>query len=271
MTIEHGRKSYWRELSGFESRSATTGIHRLLRNLVFVLLSGSITLTGCNPMNTQAPMTDVHPDELVGAKAKLVDEARQIYRFSNGVCRALADIPAPWTLSRGDYDDEPIHPRVLSLEAPNAAFGIPPPGLMPSGGRRHGRGQIIIDLGFAPPTPDHWREDLAHEVLQNPEAWGRPRVSPVPISDAFTAYTSNDSDMMLVNQPMQAAVWCIGGTQLAAPNPRCHGFVFLRPDEKAGFLISYEGLSRLTEVVESVTKLAASIRVECPNGVHGDE
>lgn len=245
------------------------------RDVTFLLLVCSTLLTGCNPMNTQAPMTDVPPDELVGAKAELVDEARQIYRFSNGVCRALADIPAPWTLSRGGHDEEPIRPRSMSLEAPNTAFDISPPGRGPAGRQRYGRGQEVIDLVLGTPSMDDWLERIARNNPIDPGKWRWPMQSPFPLSSSFQAYAFSqeyarpDSSLLLVNEPMHVAVKYDGGLDM--PNPTFEGVVVLGPDEVATFRISYEGLSRLSEVVASMTKLSASLRVDCSKGVNGDE
>lgn len=241
------------------------------RHAALALLFGLITLAGCNPMNTQTPQVPVPPEELVGAKAELVDEARRIHRFSGGVCRALADIPAPWKVSTDPGIEVAVSPWTLSLEAPNAAFDFPPPGLRISGGRRSGRGQELIDLTLSAPSFDDGKENALRDALSNSETWGQAKNSPVPISNGFTVRTSNGGNMILVNQRMQAAVWCTEGGESHMPNPRCEGFVFLNSSEIARFFISFEGLSRLTEVVGSVTELAASIRVECPQGVSGDE
>ena len=206
-----------------------------------------------------------------GAHAKLLDENQKIYRFSGGICRAMSKIHTPWHLSTKFYKqgDGPISYRTVDLEAKTSVFGVPPPGKGPAGRQRYGRDQEVIDLTLAPPTPKIWEADKVRDALSDPLKWGAVQTPPFPFSSAFDAYTDNGEDVVLTNSSLNAGVYCGGGDELNAPNPRCQGFIFLDSDEVASFYLSYESLIKLEEIVESITSVAKAMRTPCQSAESG--
>lgn len=217
-------------------------------------------------------------------RAELIDPARQLYRFGDGVCRELSRIPKPWQLvDRERYKTrdpvgyswapkDAIGYESVYLEADNTAFGIAPPGRGPSGIQHHGRGQEIIDLNLSP-NADEWLERIARTGSVTPSDWNWPARPPFPLSSGFQAYARSqeyvnpEHSLVLISRAQHAAVEYTGGLDL--PNPKYQGVVIVGSDEVAAFWINYEGLGKLREIVESVTQLARTIRVDCPQGDNG--
>lgn len=206
------------------------------------------------------PRADIRVSEY-GAKPHLIDPARGIYRFSNGVCRYLDRITPPWRTRKFSVGESPNDLSVY-LEAPYPAFDIPvPPGpLDPIYDRR----KQFIDLALTDPRLGGGRETAMREALADPDAWGRPTTVDIPVSPSFQVHTDNGLDVMFVNRELRAAVYCVGGIDQTLPNPACHGSVLFDQHESAMFIVNYLALAKIDEIVRSIRHLATTLRTECP-------
>ena len=212
-------------------------------------------------METQTVENDprVNPPS---AEPTLIDAATQTYHFHGGICRELSKVSAPWRIE--DESDNPIGYRTLSLAADVKAFGIVP-GLMPSGNQRSGWGQERIEVLLSSPSLDYRRESIAREAVFDQPAWSK-KIPNYKFSESFMSRTDDGQSIVLSNAELKTGVYCGIEDPETWPNPRCHGSVFLSADEVAGFVISYDGLVKLDEVVRSIIQQARAIRTVCPAG-----
>ena len=237
--------------------------------------AGALLLAACAPHRAPDPDTamPVTADTLLppprkdirvaeyGAKPHLIDPAKGIYRFSNGVCRYLDREVTPWKVVVAD-GKEYINDLSLSFEARNADFGIPePPGAFDP---IYDRRQHYIDLGLTDPRLGGGRETAMRKVLADPDAWGRAATVDIPYSPSFQLYTDNGENRMFFNRELQAAVYCVGGINHALPNPSCQGMVWFDEREFAMFHLNYKALAHLDGIARSIRQLATTLRAECP-------
>lgn len=242
---------------------------------VSILLCASLAcawLTACTPPQStkkdaamhaadQSPSEDFRGIDVYGAKPELVDPAKGVYRFSNGVCRSLDRIPHPWRtrmFSAGESPDD----VAAYFEAPYPAFGIPvPPGPLDP---IYDREKQFIDLALTDPRLGSGPETAMREALIDPQTRGRPTTVDIPYSPNFRPYTDNGLDVMFVNEELRAAVVCVGGIDQSLPNPFCHGSVLFDQHESAMFTVNYRALAKIDEIVRSIRHLATTLRAECP-------
>lgn len=204
------------------------------------------------------------PRVMYGENSVLLDQARKLYRFEGGICRELSKIAAPWRIETEFAIDEPLGFLYLFLAADVAAFGIAP-GLMPSGNPRSGWGQDKVEVLLGIASDGHWRESIAREAVFDQPAWAQKKPS-YPFSESFVSRTHNGKSIVLSNAELKTGVYCDIEDPETWPNPRCHGFVFLENNERAYFKLSYDGLTKLDEVVRSIIQQARALRTACPAG-----
>lgn len=212
-------------------------------------------------METQTVENDprVNPP---GAKPTLIDAATQTYHFHGGICRQLSKVAAPWRIE--DESDNPIGYRTLSLTANNTAFGIKPE-LWPVGGAETPRGQLVVEVLLRSPALDYRRESVAREAVFEQPAWAQ-KIPTYKFSENFISRTDDGQSIVLSNAELKTGVYCNIEYPKTWPNPRCEGFVFLQADEVAYFKLSYDGLTKLDEVVRSIIQQARAMRTTCPEG-----
>ena len=199
-----------------------------------------------------------------GAKPTLIDAAKQTYHFHGGICRQLSKVAPPWRIGEEFPHHVAIDYQTLSLAADVKAFGIVP-GLMLSGNPRSGWGQDIVEMILGPSVLNDWREKFAREAVFEQPAWAQKTPS-YKFSESFVSRTDNGKSIVLSNAELKTGVYCDIEDPETWPNPRCHGFVFLEADEVAAFVISYDGLIKLDEVVRSIIQQARAVRTTCPTG-----
>ena len=202
-----------------------------------------------------------------GAKPTLIDAATQTYLFHGGICRELSKVSAPWRIEAEFPHHAAIDYQTLSLAADNTAFGIVPV-LWPSGRAETPRGQLVVEvlLGpLGPPAIDYWVESIAHEAVFDQPTWAQ-KIPRYPFSDSFVSRTHNGKSIVLSNVELKTGVYCDIEDPKTWSNPRCQGFVYLESDEVASFEISYDGLTKLDEIVRSIIQQARAMRTACPAG-----
>lgn len=243
--------------------------------------AGALLLAACAPHRAPDPDTampatantllppprkDIRVAEY-GAKPHLIDPAKGIYRFSNGVCRYLDREVTPWKVRKFDVGESPDDLGVY-YHARNADFGIPePPGAFDP---IYDRRQHYIDVALTDPRLGGGRETAMRKVLADPSLWRVPVDVPIPYSTAFDVHSDNGDAVMFVNRDLQAAVLCDSGINLDLPNPSCQGMVWFDEREFAMFKLNYKALAHLDGIARSVRQLATTLRAECPAPSRGD-
>jgi hypothetical protein len=215
------------------------------------------------------PLKDIRDDIRAaeyGAKPDLVDPANGIYRFSNGVCRRLDQVTAPWTVRKFENSQSPDNLGVY-YQAMSADFGIAVPEL-PDWARRtiNYQDPAYLYVSISEPAVDVGGADerFYGKILANPGAWGQRIAIDVPVSPSFLAYQDNTSEVILLNQALQTAVSCPFGIDASDATDRCKAYVLLNKQEMAIFSVNYAGFRKLEEVSRSIRELAAALRVDCP-------
>jgi len=263
--------------------------------LTATLLATGLLLAACSPARNADQDRSKEKSMPAGEReiryitdrAELLDPARQLYRFGDGICREFARLPGPWRLvdyrryEKPDrwgrfpagYDsvpDDPIGYYSATLEAENAALGVPPANTLPGTFGRSGWPQEAVVLSVGPPGWDHWMYSVIESALAGADpAQFQPVQAPFPVSDSFQVYAASSkeylselSPLVIINPALRAGVHCYPDYNV--PNPSCRGIIRLHEDEGAVIEISYEALGRLQEVVESIIQAARAIRVDCP-------
>lgn len=263
------------------------------RLIACLVLAG--LMAGCTRSLPAAPDMVSNSNPLAASSANLLDESRQLYGFSHGICRELGSIPAPWRLvdaayyeqmarARGaqgrfgvGYSSVPgvsIGPAVVILEAEYAALGVPPANTLPGTRHRSGRYQDVATMVIG---PRQRRMAGGGDVVVDRALYGTepdqlwPIQPKFPVSDRFEVrasgpleYVSERSRLVIFNRELRAAVVCLPDYDV--PNPRCQGLILL--DEAKGEVaminVNYEALGVLDTVVESMIATARAIRVPCP-------
>jgi hypothetical protein len=212
------------------------------------------------------PLKDIRDDIRAaeyGAKPDLVDPANGIYRFSNGVCRRLDQVTAPWTVRKFENSQSPDNLGVY-YQAMSADFGI----AVPEGPFHpiYDREKVYLDVSITDPAVDAEGADerFFGNVLANPGAWGQRIAIDVPVSPSFLAYRDNTHQVILVNQALQTAVNCPFGVDSRVSHRVCYGYQLINAKEMATFRVNYAGFRKLEEVSRSIRELAAALRVDCP-------
>jgi hypothetical protein len=238
-----------------------------------------MVLTACAPTSTPKdsaamnvsepslpPLREAIRAAEYGAKPHLIDPANGIYRFSNGVCRRLDQVTAPWTIRKFENSQSPDNLGVY-YQAMSADFGIAVPEL-PDWARRtiNYQDPAYLYVSISDPAVDAGGADerFYAKVLANPAAWGEPISIDVPVSPSFLAYRDNTGEVILVNQALQTAVNCPFGIDASDATDRCKAYMLLNKQEMATFSVNYAGFSKLEEVSRSIRELAAALRADCP-------
>lgn len=262
---------------------------------LIAIFTAAWALSACQPPHTAAAPqgeTPMHAEQ--PAYPQLLDEARQLYRFKDGICRELGKLPAPWKL----VDDKPYRQpgpwgpfppgyvwiptsamgeERLLLMADNADLGVAPPNTVPGEVKRRGWKQDVTTLYIG--APGWGLTGSAHIAITNilnrsnelnGRAW-RYLESPIdiPIAEGFEFYADNkdyigpNSSVYIVNHKLKAGLDFVPGMR-NFPNGYYQGLLLLGNGEEAQINLSIEALEKLDVILESMINAARAIRVECP-------
>ena len=248
------------ELAEVKARIPRRG-HAMLRStrsLVIVAVAAAL-ITACKRDQPHTPA----PEAL--RLPTLMDANTGTYRFMDGRCRALGDLPEPWRIKPDEAFPSVIN-SLIELEADSAAFGIAPP----AKNRRTGKDQwkVSITLGtdsilpnpYDPSTDSLWR--ILYGTYERP--LGEPIAPRWPLPDGFKAYMHPSGSGRLLYYDPQRRMIVVDRKSDDAPNGWTSGVIWLTDREAIGFRIPYEGIARLDVLAKHFQALPEALLVLCP-------
>ena len=231
---------------------------RSIRSLVVVAVTAAL-ITACkrDQPHTSAPEALRLPT--------LIDANTGTYRFMDGRCRALGDLPEPWRIKPDEAFPSVIN-SLIELEADSAAFGIAPPAENRRTGKDQWKVSITLTTEGTLPAPDDSQTDSLWQILYG--TYFRPLGEPIaprwPLPEGFKAYMHpSGSGEFLYYDPQRRMI--VQDDEVEhMPNGWISGVIWLTDREAIGFRIPYEGIARLDVLAKHFQALPEALIVPCP-------
>jgi hypothetical protein len=213
------------------------------------------TLGGCKPASTYVAEVTIRP-------AELVDSTTQTYRFADGRCRSMLNIPPPWRVST-DVADQPIMDVHILLEANSPAFGVPEQYNYTTRGKNPW--PIRINVGTVGSVPEPGGRDLdgLWGVLQGTETLGPPTKSRWPLSPGLQVHPHPFRGGQVIYLDKERRIALLGYADEVRESVPISGVAWTGDQQSIGLRLPPAALERLDVISAHFPTLPDSLIAPC--------